>query len=116
MTFTISQFIFICFLILIIYYINKKRNVLFDPVLLILFIAMGIFSVLFPGLVSNVANLIGIGRGTDLIFYLFMLGGIFAFIYILVEINKIKIILTKIVRNQSIVDSKKEKSRIDNGK
>jgi small membrane protein len=38
---------------------------------------IGIGFVIFPGVSTRVANLLGVGRGTDLIFYLAVLGGLF---------------------------------------
>jgi len=39
--------------------------------------AVGILFVVFPVISTRVANLLGVGRGTDLIFYLAVLGGLF---------------------------------------
>jgi len=39
--------------------------------------AVGIIFVLFPNVSTKVANFLGVGRGTDLIFYLAVLGGLF---------------------------------------
>lgn len=39
---------------------------------LVLLLAVGIFAVLFPGLVDDLARSVGVGRGTDLLLYAFI--------------------------------------------
>lgn len=39
--------------------------------------AAGVVSILFPALVTSVANLVGVGRGTDLILYVLVLAFLF---------------------------------------
>lgn len=43
----------------------------------LLFILFGIFVILFPQLANEVANLVGVGRGADLILYLLVLAFLF---------------------------------------
>jgi hypothetical protein len=47
---------------------------------LTLVMACGIVAVLTPGIVSRVANLVGVGRGTDLVLYGFVIASLFVWI------------------------------------
>ncbi|WP_166986737.1 DUF2304 domain-containing protein [Canibacter zhoujuaniae] len=40
------------------------------------FALLAIVSILFPGLISKIANFLGVGRGTDLLLYLFIIAAV----------------------------------------
>ena len=49
-----------------------ERSTAFRRIALLGFFSMAIFAVLFPVLLSDLANFIGVGRGTDLLLYTFI--------------------------------------------
>lgn len=72
-----SQIVLIAVLLFFIYYLLRLRSILMDRLLYLGFAILGIFFVLVPGVSTKIANLIGIGRGADLIFYLFIIASLF---------------------------------------
>lgn len=47
---------------------------------LVVFGAAGVGAVIFPGAVTRVAHSVGVGRGTDLVLYISIIGSLFAFV------------------------------------
>jgi hypothetical protein len=64
-------------LVLLAVYAGTKRLSGLQIVGVIAVTMMGIVLVIFPNLSTRIANSLGVGRGTDLIFYLAVLGGLF---------------------------------------
>jgi len=64
-------------LVLLAVYAGTKRLSGLQIVGVIALTMMGIVLVIFPNLSTRIANFLGVGRGTDLIFYLAVLGGLF---------------------------------------
>jgi hypothetical protein len=102
-----GQIIFILFLLGLIYVININRSVLLHRSILLTIVALGILFVIFPSLTSLIASLVGIGRGTDLIFYLFIFFSLFIIVYQMSEINKLNQKITEVIRNLSIQNARK---------
>lgn len=48
---------------------SNARHLAIRRILLVIFAAMAALSVFFPSILTRVANLLGIGRGTDLVLY-----------------------------------------------
>lgn len=53
-----------------------EKSLAIKRILAILFVIAAIVSILFPQVLSTVANFFGIGRGTDLLLYLFVIAGL----------------------------------------
>lgn len=53
-------------------FLPGERSLALKRIFAILFVAASIFAILFPGILTAVANFFGIGRGTDLLLYLFI--------------------------------------------
>lgn len=53
-----------------------EKSLAIKRILAIVFVFASIAAILFPQLLSQVANLLGVGRGTDLLLYLFIVGGL----------------------------------------
>ena len=98
----IKQILFVIILIVSIIYITRVRNFLIDRVILALLMLIGILFVIFPNFTSVIANAIGIGRGADLIFYLFIFSTLFIFFYLLSKMNKLNRDFTEFVRKDAI--------------
>ena len=64
-------------LVLIAIYAGTKRLSGLQILLVVAVTIFGILLVVFPNASTRVANLVGIGRGTDLILYLAVIGGLF---------------------------------------
>ena len=64
-------------LVLVALYVGTKRLSGLQVSAVVVFTLLGICLVVFPALSTAVANFLGIGRGTDLVFYFAVLGGLF---------------------------------------
>jgi hypothetical protein len=62
----------------------------------------GIYFVFSPQSAQKMADLLGIGRGVDLVFYLFIIFSLFYFASISAKMRQLDRILTKIVRADAV--------------
>lgn len=53
-----------------------EKSLAIKRILALLFVAGAILAILFPQLLSTVANFFGVGRGTDFLLYLFVIAGL----------------------------------------
>lgn len=53
-------------------FLPGERSLALKRIFAILFVAAAVFAILFPNVLTAVANFFGIGRGTDLLLYLFI--------------------------------------------
>jgi hypothetical protein len=72
-----SQVLLIAALILFVVYIYRLRTAFLDRLVYIACAGVGLVFVIDPPLSTQIANLLGIGRGADLLFYLFIIAGLF---------------------------------------
>jgi len=70
---SIFQMLFIAAIILITVFINRSSRLIFSRVFFLAVTAAGFLLLIFPESASRIANSVGIGRGADLIFYMFIL-------------------------------------------
>lgn len=97
-----SQILLLGGLVLFILYIFRLRSVLADRLIYLACALVGIMLVIFPDAASSVAHLLGIGRGADLLFYLFIMVSLFYFVSLNTEIRKLKRQLTTLVQQQAL--------------
>lgn len=73
---TLFQFLLIAAVIvaasLAVRFLPGERSLALKRIFAILFVAAAILAIIFPGALTSVANFFGIGRGTDLLLYLFI--------------------------------------------
>ena len=98
----IFQIIIAFSIIIILALIGRSREVLFKRVFYVLISIIGVFFIIFPESASKIANLVGIGRGADLIFYLFILFSWFWFTSTSVKMQRTERKITQIVRKIAI--------------
>lgn len=87
------------------YYVSRFRNALFDLLVLILFAGLGIFFILFPDKTTKLANQLGVGRGTDLLFYICILFFLFVILKLFARIRRLEDKLTTLIREQAKTDA-----------
>ncbi len=97
-----AQILFIFTILLLILYVLRLRTIRNDRIVILLLFAGGIFLIINPGASTWVANGIGIGRGADLIFYIFILLSIFLFVTLYSEVRRLNRQMTHIVRDISL--------------
>jgi len=62
----------------------------------------GMVFVIFPSLTTDIANLIGVGRGADLLLYFSLIGFSFVIIIIYSKQRKLERLLTELLRKNAI--------------
>ena len=95
------------FLFTSLYYFVRLRNRIADVFLLLTLLLTSVLFILFPEWVSSIAKRIGVGRGTDLIFYLLVVLFFFVTLKLYSRIRKLEQQITEIIRKQSIDEAKK---------
>jgi small membrane protein len=98
MNFELSQIFLIGALLIFIIYVFLLRTLFLDRLVLLVITASGIVLVIYPDLASWIANRLGIGRGTDLLLYLFVVLGLFFAVTITSEIKRLQRQVTELVR------------------
>ena len=104
MTFHTSQIILIIVLALFIIYIYRLRTIIFDRLIYLAFGLAGIFLVIDPDFTTLVANRLGIGRGVDLITYLFILASLFYAVTLRSEVKRLQKQITAITRELAMLN------------
>jgi hypothetical protein len=97
-----SQVILIGALLVFGFYVFRLRTVLADRVILFLLSIGGIVLVIHPNFAMTVANRIGIGRGTDLLLYFFIIFSLFAFAGYSAQIKNLERQITLLTRQDAI--------------
>lgn len=93
-------------LLLIVLMLPKFRRHAMSRLVMIIISLLGVLFVLFPSLSNELAQYVGVGRGADLIIYLFM---VFSFLYNILMYAKLRMIRqdqTEIVKNIAIQNAK----------
>ena len=88
--------------VLLLLYSAFLRSTLRDRVLTILLFVTAVVAILFPDLTTRVANVLGVGRGTDLLIYLFVLAAVFAFIVLNARLMGLEDNITELVRELAL--------------
>jgi len=92
-------------LLLILYYKSFKNQAIKRLLFLFVF-ALGLVFVVFPELTNHIANLLGIGRGADLLLYFSVIGGFLALILIYSKFKELERSVAELVRRQAILHAK----------
>jgi small membrane protein len=98
MNIELSQILLIGALLVFIIYVFLLRTLFLDRLILLFITASGILLVIYPNLATWIANLFGIGRGADLLLYLFVVLGLFFAVTITSEIKRLQRQVTELVR------------------
>lgn len=102
----IGQIILLVSLLLLAIYVIMLRTALSDRLLILATLGLGILFILWPNLTTRIANFLGIGRGTDLLFYLFIVLSLFFFVYVLSELNRQLRTITAMAREIALMTAR----------
>lgn len=83
----------------------RLRSTLLDVILIILFLITGIFFVLFPDTSTDIAKLVGVSRGADLLFYFSILFLLFLILKLYSRLRRIEQKFTELVREKSLEEA-----------
>ncbi len=90
-------------------YLRFFRSVLLDRVIALTFFAVQVVIIFFPELTVDLALLLGVGRGTDLVFYFFAVGMMFVVILLYGKIQASEARLTQLVRSLALLTASNPK-------
>ncbi len=102
MTIQFSQIVLIAALILFVVYIYRLRTVFLDRIIYLVCALVGIVLVIDPPLSTQIANWLGIGRGVDLLFYLFIIASLFYIVATRSRIRRLEQQITRLVQQNAI--------------
>ena len=102
MNIQISQILLLAALILFVVYIYRLRTVFLDRIIYVVCAAVGIVLVIDPPLTTQIANWLGIGRGADLLFYLFIIASLFYVVATRSRIRRLEQQITRLVQQNAI--------------
>ena len=109
-----SQVLLIAALILFVLYIYRLRTDFLDRLVYIACAAVGIVFVIDPQFSTQIANLLGIGRGADLLFYLFIITSLFYAVETRSRIRRMEKQITLLVRQNALDHPLEGKRQGDN--
>lgn len=97
-----SQIILIAAILLFVLYAFQMRTLLRDRVIYLALVSAGLIFILFPDLSTYVANLVGIGRGADLVLYTFVVVALFNHVSLVSRMRGLERQLTQLVRTIAV--------------
>jgi small membrane protein len=74
----------------------------------VLFAALAVASVLYPNALTVVANMVGVGRGTDLVLYGLVVGFVFVSLNVYVKFKELQQRHAKVVRALALLEARVE--------
>jgi len=83
------------------YYLFRLRNAFVDLLTLAAFSLLAIYFIIFPNSTSLIANKLGVGRGTDMLFYTCILLFLFLFMKLFSRIKRLESKLTSVIREEA---------------
>ena len=86
---------------------STGRHLAFTRIAGILVVLGGIFAVLFPLRVTDVANAVGVGRGTDLVLYVLVMVFLFTSVSLYQRIHSLETHITELTRELALMNVQK---------
>ncbi len=102
----LSQIILITLVLVFALYVFRFRTVLRDRIIYLSLIAAGMTFIIAPELSTQVANMVGIGRGTDLVLYAFIMFTLFNNVSLTSQLKKTDQQITALVRHTAIAEAR----------
>lgn len=93
-------------LAILVSYFRWFRSAVADKLVIALILAAGIFMVVFPELTNKLAAALGVGRGADLVFYLFIVAFCYLMLLVYAKIKKMERQLAELARKQALMEVK----------
>ncbi|MBL7661598.1 DUF2304 domain-containing protein [bacterium] len=83
-------------------YLRIFRSQIFDRILVLIFLLVCVTFVAFPNLTTQIAIVVGVGRGADLLLYLFCLFALFLFLLVYRKIAELQKQITEMARHDAL--------------
>lgn len=90
---------------LAILYLSRMRSRFWDRMVPLIIVVIGILMVTWPDMSTRAANLLGVGRGVDLILYLALIGLLFLMMTMFSELRKVQWRVTELSRALAILQA-----------
>lgn len=101
------QFLLFGGLFLISFYVYRKfKSSVVDILIIFFLLIIGMVFVAFPSLTNKLAHAIGVGRGADMVFYLFIIFFSFVILKLYARIRKLEQLVHTVFREKSISEAK----------
>ena len=104
---TIQIFLILGTLICLLVYLRYFRTLLRDRLIAVVLFGMALVSIMFPKVTTIAANLVGVGRGADLLIYISVTSSIFLFVLMFTRIKKLESDHVKLIRYLAIKEAEK---------
>lgn len=92
-------------IVLFVVYVGSQQLSGLAMATVFLFALVGMSLVVSPQLASDIARAFGVGRGTDLVLYIGVIGGLFGAAYFFVSIRRLGVRLTKLAQTIALRDA-----------
>ena len=83
---------------MVLLYFSRLRSGVLDRVVVLAFAVLGLVMVAIPDATTRVANMVGVGRGSDLFVYLALLGFAFVSLLLYSKIRELEATITRLNR------------------
>jgi small membrane protein len=102
----IQLILIIGLLAILVSYFRWFRSAVVDKLLVVCIMAAGVFMVAFPELTNKLAAALGVGRGADLVFYLFIVGFCYLMLLVYAKLKRMERQLAELARKQALMEVK----------
>jgi hypothetical protein len=92
--------------IISLYYLIRLRKTVLDMAVVILLMGTAILFILMPDLTNMIANVLGVGRGADLLYYICILLFSFALLKLYARLRRLENQFTEFVREDALKNTK----------
>lgn len=92
-------------------YFGYWRSMIADRILALVCFVLIALAILQPKLTTDLADLLGVGRGADLLFYLFGVTALFLFVLLYSKIATLEARLTSLVRALALIEAERVASK-----
>ena len=86
-------------------YFSRLRRKTYDRLIVIFFILTGVVLIAVPDLSTAIAQMVGVGRGADLVLYLGLLGLSFVCLLLYAKLRELETALTELVRTIALANA-----------
>ena len=100
----IQLILIISLLAILVSYFRWFRSAVMDKLLIACILLAGILLVVFPDVTNKLALALGVGRGADLVFYLFIVAFCYLLLLVYAKIKKLEQQLAELTRRQALMD------------
>lgn len=94
-------------LFILLYFIQRIKHAVLSVLLMVILSGTAVFFILQPELTNKIAHVIGVGRGSDLVFYISILLFWYVILRLYARVRKLEEIITALIRQDAIKNSEK---------